>query len=69
MLACTLQLTQRRRHFKIFGPEDINMGSLYDMSLYVRYLLFVFDDNDVETLSLSLTGQRIKIVRIIAKIK
>ena len=53
--------------FTIFGPEDINMGSLYDMSLYyVWYLLFVFDDNDVETLSLSLAGQRIKIVRIIA---
>ena len=41
------------------------MGSLYDMSLYVR-LLLVFDDNDVETLSLLLAGQKMKIVRIIA---
>ncbi len=29
----------------------------------------MFDDNDVETLSLSLTGQRIKIACIIAQIK
>ena len=31
MLDCNLQYIQQRRYYKIFGPEDINMGSLYDV--------------------------------------